>query len=73
MNKLYAWYSQKAYDRFGGSNYRGLDGSTVTVTEVGQLPEPLSKWDDLCSLGEVEDEYLGHVGPRDPVDFLRFP
>lgn len=57
--KLDAYYSRKMEEMTGHSTLRprAPDGQLVRVTEVVPCGrKPLSRWEDLCFVGEVFDE-----------------
>jgi len=62
--KMYAWFSQKAFDFCGGCIYRDVYGREILITCVHEHPVYDSyKWEDRVFLGEVTD-FVGCVNRR---------
>lgn len=54
--KMYAWFSQRAFDFCGGCIYRDVYGREILITCVHEHPVYDSyKWEDKEFLGEVTD------------------
>lgn len=50
----HAWYSAVADRKFGHIVYKDKDGLEIKCTEIRDIPEPYSLWNDAIYVGEVE-------------------